>query len=1698
MIPISNGKGKGCDPISSNCVIWQGPDIPCIDLCHGDTISDVIAKLAEELCNIIDTACECDPNLDGLNLDCIISDVPLDFTLVETLQWIIDYICDPSNWPDGLPEFIQLNCLSYVNSDESPTEITELPFLQWTELIAARICTNIDAINQINNDISNIYTILEGIGPPDPVVFPTVYVNVRCLEEYNVSEGEKVALDVWAVAIQQSLCKLWKYVGNDAEITAAIAATCVFGADDRLSVPGDIMTNAPGWINSQEVNTISESFTNLWISLCDARLAIQQIQDNCCVVGCDGASFAFTATTENLGPGGTASGINIQLDCVIPPGFVTCGNGLEVIVSDGNVSQSQTFPGWTNTPQALLLFNDMGALSISANYTVSMNFCIVDNLTSSQCTSSLSQDISNGLNCPTITVTASASELTYQFTPNAPANSVTYNVILTDSIGGVITQNSYTPTNFLSIVGAFSGLTPSTTYGVQMSITQQNGSGQTICAVAYFITAAALCDNILVPSSSFVEAPLLGSLELGYSSPDSGTTFQQITVSEDPVTNLPTVNLLTVPNPGCTPNCPTGTQLTIMNGSAVTQIDCNGSSYPIVVSESEWWYVDQWISTSGIIYYVYALWDIQADPADPTTDVKCNEVLFCCECPVWILDETLAIDSAGMAVFTPSTVSYGTPITYSFTQGNNGSVVEAPTGTFTYTPTPGTAVLSDWFTVEMSTPCGSAEAIMLIEFSSAGAGAPGGGYGPGGYTENTAEFVFINTSTVSLEDGEYIASRMQQRHSQLALDCPEYTGDMYIACVHETDYLTYTKAAADNGASVTLNADPSWDALNVLPAEWDFPGTLSNILNIQIFGFVNNAAGEYHDSNLVSGYGGVPTQTSSAYLGGYDDFKAARDGGINPTVWSSALGIAEPLWTRFGMLLFPKTTGTVGADSAFLLQAYAALSGTLINVDNFVATGDTDIRPWLQDGLAPLNPYDGALTIAGNTTIGLVNFGILGSFNQVGPSYSFDTTDFTDRVSELCTPGCPSGEPISDNYAIRVCVVGDLLGISEDPAFAPYAGTTQSIKIDLSAECLYVETTSLPDTLGDVNITETFLDCETCEDPPIAGNWIIESCTGGIELIIEEDPGFPLVPGMTIYDDVHCYTVQVPTPDPGVVIDYQIDPMDCTECELDHFNYLAMTPCGETEPVIEIGNQPLDFSIGALVSYDEGPSSEGDPIWGCWELIAGSDTVDIVEVFLLDGFCEIDCEPLLRAILTRCGGGPKVVSPLGNPDELGMGQSTIPNGGVVCYEVTGFCTETNLSCDGLPEYTSIGDVYTDCVECATPPVTYQLENCVTGTFLYTEQVEFADYVGGTVNIGGKCQKVTIALLPGVTAEFEICEGYPTDEFCTECSNYVLTDCVEEEDDIIVCADLSAYVGSAITINSLGIDENKCWTVAPTLDSPPTITEFEVNQVFPGPGPCFDCVMSNAAPMTGDILLEGNESEGTILNVASDPATDGEEIGRWDSSLAFGVANAVPVMPGVDTPLFSEGIPAGSDPDGINDALITDGPLDASCGTAWGATIVFTPNDEQISAGPFDTLVNNSANWDWLNGWGIEMSSASFKVWFNDSGGTDVIDLDPITWEAGKTIALTFMLDMDAGTVYFSALDSNEFSYEGSIPMISYDSACDPTVVGASTGAAGTVDPSFTSDTKISMFQVFQINPDDTSETLARKITLVALDKAMNA
>lgn len=89
----TNTRSSGCAVTTSNCVVWQGPDLCCIDLCHGDSISEVINELAKKICKIFEML-----NVQSYDLSELASSCgPTNF--IEMIQLLIDEVSSLKNNP---------------------------------------------------------------------------------------------------------------------------------------------------------------------------------------------------------------------------------------------------------------------------------------------------------------------------------------------------------------------------------------------------------------------------------------------------------------------------------------------------------------------------------------------------------------------------------------------------------------------------------------------------------------------------------------------------------------------------------------------------------------------------------------------------------------------------------------------------------------------------------------------------------------------------------------------------------------------------------------------------------------------------------------------------------------------------------------------------------------------------------------------------------------------------------------------------------------------------------------------------------------------------------------------------------------------------------------------------------------------------------------------------------------------------------------------------------------------------------------------------------------------------------------------------------------------------------------------------------------------------------------------------------------
>ena len=173
MVPVNKLKHGGCTPVSSNCVVWQGPDIPCINLCSGDTITDVVYKLATELCKLIDMF-----DLQNYDLTCLNLGCPTPENFKDLINILIQKICEQqagvtpgiASTGGGCPDncIVAISeCFYYTNN--LGDQVRFLSITDYVTLIGNRVCDIVSDITQIQLAIQQLdvrVTVLENTPAP--------------------------------------------------------------------------------------------------------------------------------------------------------------------------------------------------------------------------------------------------------------------------------------------------------------------------------------------------------------------------------------------------------------------------------------------------------------------------------------------------------------------------------------------------------------------------------------------------------------------------------------------------------------------------------------------------------------------------------------------------------------------------------------------------------------------------------------------------------------------------------------------------------------------------------------------------------------------------------------------------------------------------------------------------------------------------------------------------------------------------------------------------------------------------------------------------------------------------------------------------------------------------------------------------------------------------------------------------------------------------------------------------------------------------------------------------------------------------------------------------------------------------------------------------------------------------------------------
>lgn len=485
----TNTSDHGCDPVSSNCVIWQGPTIDCIKLCKGDSVSTVVAKLATELCDILDTL-----DIDSYDLACfnITSCPPEDFTAL--IQFLINHICalengesittNPSNaCPDCIVNIAP--CFYYQNAIGDT--ITTMQLSDYVSAIGNRICTISNQIATIQSSIN----VLDGRITDLEKALIIVGNKTKSLEIQDVTpicvlpSGPVSQRDL-LIELEKQFCELEGAIGEPTKIYKAILRQCA-GLDSAPQLAGSgNMASIQNW--TQDVQNLADSFSNMWLTICDIRSAVLNIQANCCPTLCNSIDVVLTAALNS------PSDLRLYFTGSIPNNFVSCNPTGTLIKVEDTTGGAVTYqvPVITNLNNGLGYSLDLSTTPVNTgdDLTITATFCFTDPETGTQCQSVSTYIVTNTLTCPSLTLVPTSSDITYSF--NWTGGVANFEIQLYDASGTVLISSQSTSTaGPITINGIFAGLTISTGFLIRLKVTI--GSNITECQFNPITTLAQAC-----------------------------------------------------------------------------------------------------------------------------------------------------------------------------------------------------------------------------------------------------------------------------------------------------------------------------------------------------------------------------------------------------------------------------------------------------------------------------------------------------------------------------------------------------------------------------------------------------------------------------------------------------------------------------------------------------------------------------------------------------------------------------------------------------------------------------------------------------------------------------------------------------------------------------------------------------------------------------------------------------------------------------------------------------------------------------------------------------------------------------------------------------------------------------------------------------------------------------------------------------
>lgn len=480
MKPLNYDKST-CSPVSSNCVIWQGPDIECINLCKGDTITDVVYKLATELCEITEQL-----NLKQIDLKCFADGICPPSTFRQFIQLLVDKICKIQGClPDcfdacppctpNTPAAARVMATTPMASATGDTvvtvaepfyyinqygdTVTTMTVTEYAVAIGNKVATHISQIAAIQQALvsqSQRITALENAPAPTlelPTIIPT-----------GILPKTATAIDDVLTVLEAQFVQLRNATGTPNEIYTNIQKQPNINSSKSLANPSATMSSLPGWTSI--VSNEAGSVGNIWIAINDIRTAVQNLIATYLPSECNNisltinASFASNVVTLYIN-GNVPDYFNNTIPTGTPFKFEdTLGNSYIININILNI---------INNPDGYQVDLTNTSINKGSNITITAEPSFTSTNTGSECQSILLYTIVNQASCPSVTYVPTSNKIDFSFNSESGARIYTVNLYTQLSEEPIASQTIST-NEVIEVTGTFNDLTPNTAYTARVIV----------------------------------------------------------------------------------------------------------------------------------------------------------------------------------------------------------------------------------------------------------------------------------------------------------------------------------------------------------------------------------------------------------------------------------------------------------------------------------------------------------------------------------------------------------------------------------------------------------------------------------------------------------------------------------------------------------------------------------------------------------------------------------------------------------------------------------------------------------------------------------------------------------------------------------------------------------------------------------------------------------------------------------------------------------------------------------------------------------------------------------------------------------------------------------------------------------------------------------------------------------------------------